>query len=84
MEKKIFSSYAEIDRELEILKIEKEINYQKLVLSIQKTKDNLTPKNIIISYLGSFKNVFSGTYGSILNVVIPFAIKWIMNKKRGC
>ena len=42
METKKYSSYAQIERELEILKIEKEINYQKLVFSIQKTKENLT------------------------------------------
>lgn len=31
MEKKKYSSYAEIDKDLEMLKVEKEINYQKLV-----------------------------------------------------
>jgi hypothetical protein len=35
---KIYSSYAQIDRQLEILKIEKEISYQKLVLVFKKTK----------------------------------------------
>jgi hypothetical protein len=31
MDSKKYSSFAEIDRELEILKIEKEIHYQRLV-----------------------------------------------------
>jgi len=44
MERKKYSSYAELDRDLEILKLEKEINYQKLVLSIQKTKESITPQ----------------------------------------
>ena len=38
METKKYSSYAQIDRELEILKIEKEISYQKLVFGIKKPK----------------------------------------------
>ncbi len=46
MEKKKYSSYAELERDLEILKLEKEINYQKLVLSFQKTKERYnTAKN---------------------------------------
>ena len=31
MEPKKYSSYADIDRDLEILKLEKEIHYQKLL-----------------------------------------------------
>jgi hypothetical protein len=41
MEAKKYSSYAEIERDLEILKLQKEINYQKLVLSFQKRKKAL-------------------------------------------
>ncbi|HEU0125365.1 MAG TPA: DUF6327 family protein, partial [Flavobacterium sp.] len=41
MEKKKYSSYAEIDKDLEILKLEKDINYQKLKLSFQKTKESI-------------------------------------------
>jgi alpha-D-ribose 1-methylphosphonate 5-triphosphate synthase subunit PhnI len=83
METKKYSSYAQIERELEILKIEKEINYQKLVFSIQKTKENLTPKSMINSFLGSYSNLFSGSYGTIINLIISFIVQWICNKKRG-
>ena len=48
METKIYSSYAEIDRELQILKLEKEIHLQKMFLSFEKTKDSLSPDNLII------------------------------------
>lgn len=77
-----YSSYAQINRELEILKIEKEINYQKIVLGYHKTKESITPKNLIENVLGSFKTGFSGSYGMILNIAVPFIIKWIINKKR--
>jgi hypothetical protein len=80
---KKYTSYGEIDRELEILRLEKEINYQKLILTVQKTKENFTPQNLVSGFLGSYKTLFSSSYGTILNIVIPFIIKWIVNKKRG-
>lgn len=84
MATKKYSSYAQIERELEILKIEKEISYQKLVLGIQKTKESFTPKNLVSGLLGSFKTGFQGSYGTIISLAIPIIIKWITNKKRGC
>jgi hypothetical protein len=83
MQSKKYSSYAQIDRELEILKIEKEINYQKIVFNIQKTKESFSFPNITKSVLGSVKTSFMGSYGSILRFAIPIIIKWLKNKKRG-
>ena len=80
---KKYSSYAQIDRELEILKIEKEISYQKVVLGFHRTKESLTLNHLLNNFLGSFKTVFSGSFGNILNVVVPFVINWIINKRRG-
>ncbi len=83
METKRYSSYAQIERELEILKIEKEINYQKLVFGVQKTKESFMPKNIVKNFLGSYANVFSGSYGTIINLLVPYIVQWFCNKKRG-
>jgi hypothetical protein len=83
METKKYSSYAQIERELEILKLEKEINYQKLAFNFQKTKENLTTKNLVNSFIGSSAKVFSGSYVTIINLIIPYIVKWICNKKRG-
>jgi hypothetical protein len=83
MEPKKYSSYAAIERDLEILKLEKEINYQKLVLSFQKTKENLTPENIVGGFVSSFKEYISYSYPKILQSILPFVINWFINKKRG-
>lgn len=91
MEPKKYSSYAEIERDLEVLKLEKEIHYQKLVLSIQQTKEDFTPKRIVddfvISYLDSvtlpFGKIFKSALPFILQTVVPIVIKWISNRKRG-
>lgn len=83
METKKYSSYAEIERDLEILKLEKEISYQKLVLSIQKTKDSITPENIVRGFFDSYRNVVSNSLVSILKSVVPYIISYFVNRKRG-
>ncbi|NGY36703.1 hypothetical protein FQU23_004160 [Flavobacterium sp. XN-5] len=83
MGSKKYSSYAQIDRELEILKIEKEISYQKIVLGYHRTKEGLAPHHLLNNFLGSFKTAFSGSFGAILNIAVPFALNWIINRKRG-
>ncbi|CAM2731623.1 hypothetical protein SAMN05444143_10192 [Flavobacterium succinicans] len=83
MEAKKYASYAEIERDLEILKLQKEIHYQKVVLSFQKTRESFEPKNIINSYLGSFKETLSNNYVQLLQAAIPYILGWIINKKRG-
>jgi len=83
MEKKKYSSYAEIDRDLEILKLEKDINYQKLVLSFQKTKESITPQNIVSGFVSSYTDYFKNSYPQILQSIIPIVVNWFTNKKRG-
>ena len=67
METKKYSSYAEINHDLEILKLKKEIHYKKMLLSIDKTKESFLPsknkidstkeKMIIISFTRKFNSV---------------------------
>ena len=88
MEKKKYSSYAEIDRDLEILKIEKQIEYHKLLQNIQQTKDSFTPQNMIRNFISSlpsfsWKEILQNSYGSILNMAIPLVMGWLSKKKRG-
>jgi hypothetical protein len=83
MQTKKYSSYAQIDRELEILKVEKEISYQKLVLSIQNTKESFSLLNITTNVFDSVKSTFFSSYATILRILIPIIIKWFRHKKRG-
>lgn len=83
METKKYASYAEIERDLEILKLEKEINYQKLVLSFQRTKESITPQSIVSGVFSSYKEYFSNSYPRILQSILPYIINWFINKKRG-
>jgi hypothetical protein len=83
METKKYSSYSDIDRELEILKLEKELNYQKLILSFKQTKDAVTPENIINGFLAPYKETIPNPFRSILQTVIPYLISYFLNRKRG-
>ncbi|RAR72878.1 DUF6327 family protein [Flavobacterium aciduliphilum] len=83
MEPKKYSSYAQIDRDLEILKLERDIHYRKTLLSIDKTKESIIPTNTVSFIEKVYKNVFSGTYGTILKIIIPYVINWYINRKRG-
>lgn len=82
MESKKYSSYAAIDHDLEILKIEKEISYQKIVLSVQKTKDAITPENIINGFLAPYKEAIPNRFRSILQTIVPFLISYFLNRKK--
>ena len=83
METKKYSSYAEINHDLEILKVEKEIHHQKILLSIDKTKECLSPSKTM-SFIGNvYENAFSGVTGTIIKTLIPMVINWYINRKRG-
>ena len=64
---KIYSSYNQIDSDLEILKMEREIHLQKILLNVEKTKDAFQPENLFREALVSFKNILSNSYGMLLN-----------------
>ncbi|HAH55350.1 MAG TPA: hypothetical protein DCM02_08745 [Flavobacterium sp.] len=83
METKKYSSYAQIELELEILKVERELNLKRIVLNVQKTKESLLPINLIGGFVRNYKSFLSTYSGTILNIAIPIFIKWILKRKRG-
>jgi Family of unknown function (DUF6327) len=83
MENKKYSSYAEIELDLQILKIEREIHYQRILLGIDKTKESVVPTKAISLIGNIYDKVFSGTYGIIIKTAIPILINWYINRKRG-
>jgi hypothetical protein len=83
MENKIYTSFAQIENDLEILKIEREIHYTKIKLYGIKTKESLSPLNLIEEVINVIKTRLTGSYGTILSLAIPFVINWIIKRKRG-
>lgn len=80
---KHYSSYDQINADLEILKLEREIHLQHILLSVEKTKETLQPENLFQEALASCKTIFSNSYVRILQLAIPYAINWLIHKKRG-
>lgn len=83
MEPKKYSSYAEIDHDLKILKVQREIHYQKIMLSIEKTKESFLPSKTVSLISDIYQKATSGILGTILKIAIPFVINWYVNRKRG-
>lgn len=83
MKKRLYRTFEEIDNELEILKVQKEINYQRMVLGVQNVKHKFTPSGVSKIALDSFKTFFTSSYGTLFKYALPFIIKWILSKKRG-
>ena len=81
MQPKKYSSYAEIEHDLEILKLEKEIYFRKMKLSYEKTKESIFPSEPVQGFYEVYKKVFSGTLGSILKIALPYVISWLINRK---
>ena len=83
MHNKKYSSFDEIDIELKILKLEKEISFQKLIWNIQKIREDLSLQSIIMQVIKSYKSILSKTYETILSAIIPILINWFSKRKRG-
>lgn len=82
MSEKIYTSFESIDFELEILKLEREISYQKMILSFEKTKDSISISNISVEIISYFKEKIISSTGSILMNIIPFIFRSFKNKKK--
>lgn len=80
---KKYSSYAQIELELEILKVERELNLKRIVLNVQKTKESFMPINLIRGFIGDYKSILSNYSVMILNIAIPIIINWLKKRKRG-
>ena len=44
-----YKNFKEIDRDLKLLKLQQEIDKEKILLNYNRTKESLTPKNILKS-----------------------------------
>lgn len=80
---KKYSSYAQIDIELEILKVEKELNLKRIVLDVEKTKESFLPLNLIKGFVGDYKSILSNYSGTIINIAVPILMNWLFKRKRG-
>lgn len=70
-----YKNFEEIERDLKLLKLQKEIDKEMILLSYNQTKESLAPKRILKSAAGSiFKNalILKGT----TKILGYFGDKW--------
>lgn len=77
MEKKRYSSYEQIEQDLEILKVEKELYYQRVLQAFDNTKDNLDPKKMFGGIPELAIDMVSGLAGPLKGMLINFVLKKI-------
>lgn len=82
MATKRYSSYAEIDRDLEILKIERKLHLEKVKYGLENAKENLKFGNLVQGYLGfSFENKSSIMF-KVIQFITPYIFKFMRSKSK--
>lgn len=77
-DKKIYSSYDEINRDLEILNLERKLHYQKVKRSFEDLKDDLTLPNLAEGFLGISKDDKLSLGKIALKGALPLVVKTVL------
>jgi hypothetical protein len=74
---KKYSSFKEIDRDMEILRVEKQLQKIKLSQSAKRAFNSLTPGNLLAETLGSF-TAYMPSAGLIQKFILMLIAKKIL------
>lgn len=77
MESKVYYTYAQINKELEILKIEKDLAYQKLLRELDETRESLEFRNLVGETPKKVMNVLGMLTGPLKSAALTFLFKKI-------
>lgn len=85
MMNKNYSSYEEIERDLQILSVEREIHKQKILKSFNQTKDglsNLTAVNIFKTAVSSITKtgLTLGRSKGVKGIIYTYLLQYVMKK----
>jgi hypothetical protein len=76
MNTKVYNTYDEINKDLEILKVEKDLAYAKFKKSLDETKESLQPGNLI----GETPKKILGVLGTVSGPLKSLALTWLFKK----
>lgn len=80
MPSKKYASYSEIDRDLEILRLERQIHLEKIKLGVEKTKENLKLGNLVEGYFDFSKEEKSSIIFRIVRMAVPSILQFVRGK----
>lgn len=75
---RVYSTYDEINRDLEIYKIEKDLAYQRFLITLDETKESLELKNIIGDTPKKAMNILGVLSGPLKSAALTFLFKKIL------
>ena len=73
-----YTTFDEINKDLEIFKIEKDLAYQKFLRSLDETKESLDIKNIIGDTPAKAMNILGVLSGPLKSAALTFLFKKIL------
>jgi hypothetical protein len=73
-----YKTFDEINKDLEIFKIEKDLAYQKFLRSLDETKESLDIKNIIGDTPAKAMNILGVLSGPLKSAALTFLFKKIL------
>ena len=76
MKLKVYNSYDEINRDLKILKVQKDLAYHKLLKEVDETKESLRLKNM----LGDTPKKIMNILGLLSGPLKSLALTWLFKK----
>ncbi|HUH25212.1 MAG TPA: DUF6327 family protein [Flavobacterium sp.] len=82
--KKRFTNFEDVDKQLEILKLEREIQLRKMGLKVEALTAVVTPGAMVKNGVSAFSSAFrhsSGLKSIVFTALIRFIIKQITSKK---
>ncbi|MTG96541.1 MULTISPECIES: DUF6327 family protein [Myroides] len=79
--RKQYTSLEEINSDLKILEVKREIHYQKIFQSVDDIKEELSPDRLVKNTVGSIAN-FVKSSGSLQAFVITTVLKYLFKKRR--
>ncbi|EHQ42524.1 MULTISPECIES: DUF6327 family protein [Myroides] len=79
--RKSYSSFEQINQDLQILRIEREIHYQKINLAFDELKEDVAPQNLIKNTLGSAGSLLRNS-GGIQTLLVTSILKYFIRKFR--
>jgi len=72
---KIYGTFAEINKDLQILKVEKDLAYAKFIKGLDETKDSMQPGNMIGETPKKILGLLGAFSGPIKSAVLTFLLK---------
>mgnify|MGYP005822054967 CR=1 FL=1 len=76
MKSKSYTSFNEIDKDIQITKLERDIHREKVFLHAEKLKSSFSPSSLLKSTIGGGdKSSSSSIIMNVLNLALPFILK---------